>query len=269
MGSNNIEDKVAAHYSRSDLTKRVLEKLGAEQAQPGDLTIEALAPIDQLHHGGMGLSERLARVAGITTGMHVLDAGSGIGGGARYLADRLGCTIEALDLSPDFIATAKDLDRLVGVADKINQHVGSVTDLPFEADQFDVVWSQNVTMNIADKHTMFSEAHRVLRPGGVFAFTHIAATDGADLDYPMPWAMTPETSFLGTQEEVLDVLRAVGFDAVEDHAKPAPTAPPPGAEPPQDNIAMGDDMPLRRENTMKAVMAGHLTPMMVTARRMA
>jgi ubiquinone/menaquinone biosynthesis C-methylase UbiE len=222
--------------------------------------------MDQLHHGGLGLTEMMAKAAGIGQGMNVLDAGSGIGGSARFLADRFDCVVEAVDLSEEYVGTAHELDKLVGMTNNITHRVASVTDLPFRDHMFDVVWSQNVTMNVPDKHAMFSEAFRVLRPGGVYVLSHLGEGGSGAIDYPLPWAMTAETSFAIPPAEFLQLLAKVGFENVTDHAKGSPPAPPPAVQP-DDLHAMGDDMPERRANSGRAVADGRLVPMLVTALR--
>lgn len=266
MSNIDINQAVAAHYTRGELTERILKALATSRAGP--LTLAALAQVDQLHHGGLGLTERLITVAKIERGMHVLDAGSGIGGAARHLASVCGCTVEAIDLTPEFVNTGAELDELVGLSESISHRVGSVTELPYENSSFDVVWSQNVTMNIADKSAMFAESLRVLRQGGVFAFTHIAKGNGEALDYPMPWAGSAETSFLGSPDDIFEELKDAGFENATDHSPAAaPPPPPPPSDGPDDTVVMGEDMPVRRVNVMSAVTDGRLVPMMITARR--
>lgn len=225
MRNLNTDRAVASHYGSSELTDRILKALGASKAKPP--TLAALAQIDQLHHGRLGLTERLVSVAKIERGMHVLDAGSGIGGAARHLASVCGCRVDAIDLTPEFVNTGAELDKLVGLSDSISYRLGSVTDLPYESSSFDVVWSQNVTMNVADKSSMFSEAMRVLRPGGVFAFTHLAQNSEEEVDFPMPWANSKDTSFLGNPVEILATLGQIGFENAVDHTSAFMPLPPP------------------------------------------
>lgn len=269
MSQIDIDQAIAAHYGRSELTARILKALGADAGGARPLTLASLAQIDQLHHGGLGLTERLVNVAEVGTGMHVLDAGSGIGGAARHLVAVCGCTVEAIDLTPEFVRTGAELDGYVGLSESITHRVGSVTELPYDDSSFDAVWSQNVTMNIADKSAMFTEALRVLRPSGVFAFTHLAKGNGEGPDYPLPWAGSPETSFLGSPDEIMKGLKDAGFENATDHAlaTPPPPPPPPPGGGPDDAVVMGEDMPVRRGNAMRAVADGRLVPMMVTAQR--
>lgn len=269
MQRTGIETETAAHYTMGNTRERIFSALGLQGRAPGSIEVETLHPVDQLHHGGIELTERMASAAALRPEMRVLDAGSGLGGSARHIAHRFGCAVDAIDLCEEYVLTARELDGLVGLSGKISHKVGSVTDLPFETDSFDLVWSQNVTMNVPDKHTMFSEALRVLRPGGTLVLTHIGRGDGGKVDYPVPWAMTRETCFAAPPDEILRLLSVSGFRSIVDHATEMPLLPPspPDPDQPDDSLAMGDDMPTRRANSRRAVLAGALVPMLVTARR--
>lgn len=267
MSASELDRKVSAHYSGGNFTQRILDAIGLPNATDGSMSPEQLNPVDQLHHGGLTLTVRMAEVAGITAKSRVLDAGGGIGGAARYLAHNFDCSVDAIDLSADFVEAAENLDRLCGYSDKIRQQVGSVTALPFDDGGFDFVWSQNVTMNIEDKPAMFGEAFRVLKPGGTYVLTHFAGT-GEPIDYPVPWAMTSETSFVTPADVLVEMLVGAGFQNITDHARLAPLAPPaPKEDEPDDSVVMGDDMPLRRSNSSRAVSEGRLLTMMVTGER--
>ena len=82
------------------------------------------------------------------------------------------------------------LNRLTGLGDLIDVHIGSALDLPFPDGSFDVAWMQNVGMNIADKQRLYAEIHRVLKSGARFAFQEIAAGKSSTTYYPLPWQPT-------------------------------------------------------------------------------
>ena len=161
------------------------------------------------------------------------------------------------------------LNELTGLADKISQTIGSVTELPYDSQHFDVVLCQNVTMNVEDKETMFKEAFRVLKPGGVYTFSHLAEGPNTPPIYPLPWALTPEVSFLETPDLILDQLVMAGFRDIEDRAGLARSKP--GGDPQPGTIggapAMGDDMPARTGNSAKSIQEERLVSMMVVVQR--
>ena len=105
----------------------------------------------------------------------VLDAGSGVGGTARYLAERFGCRVTTVDLTEEYCNTSRWLNQLVGLDGYISVQQGDVTDLPFPSASFTVVMSQHVQMNVADKTRLYDEARRVLRPRGRLAIWDIIA----------------------------------------------------------------------------------------------
>ena len=55
---------------------------------------------------------------------HLLDIGCGIGGPARYMAERFNCRVAGIDLTVEFCAVAEHLTRLLGFADRISIHEG-------------------------------------------------------------------------------------------------------------------------------------------------
>src|SRR5215831_13257624 len=92
------------------------------------------------------------------------------------------------------------LTRLTGLTGQVTYRQGNALDLPFEDGTFDVVWSQNAAMNIADRDQLYSEMRRVLKPGGRLALQEVAAGEGGQPHYPAPWAREPSISFLLSAE---------------------------------------------------------------------
>jgi SAM-dependent methyltransferase len=156
-------------------------------------------------------TSQLVDLVGITSDQHVLDAGSGIGGTARFVADTCGCHVTAVDLTDEYCETSRWLNQLVGLDDRIVVQQADVIELPFADGTFDVVFSQHVQMNIADKSRLYAEARRVLVNDGRIALWDIVSGDGRQLDYPLPWADQPSRSHLATADELRAVIESAGF----------------------------------------------------------
>ena len=154
---------------------------------------------------------QLVDLSGITSESHVLDAGTGIGGTARFVADRCHCRVTAVDLTEEYCETADWLNRLVGMDDRISVRQADVTDLPFAEAIFDVVFSQHVQMNVADKRSLYREARRVLKQDGRLAMWDITSGGHGELGYPLPWADQPELSHLATSDELRTSVESSGF----------------------------------------------------------
>lgn len=178
--------------------------------------LDHLAPADlglleDFHTMGRIATAQLVDLAGITEQSKVLDAGSGVGGTARYVADRFGSTVSAVDLTNEYCETHRWLNRLVGLDDRISVHQGDVTALPFSDASFDVAISQHVQMNVADKAGLYSEARRVLVDGGHLALWDITIGDGRELGFPLPWADQPAHSHLVSPDDLRAVIESCGF----------------------------------------------------------
>ena len=203
-----------SHYSASDIESRILAGLRAAGLDPEQrLSPEELGALDHFHTGGLNASRELLEMARIGAEDRVLDIGAGLAGCARLLASAAGCRVDCIEMSADYCAGAALLNRLTGLDKHINVHQGSALDLPFADASFDVVWMQNVGMNIANKSRLYTEIARILKPGGRYVFQEMAAGDVAAAYFPLPWASHPADNFLITAEAMHSLLDECGFGA--------------------------------------------------------
>lgn len=214
----NTDREVLSHYSPGNLLSRLNAALREDGVDPEHPSMEGLAPYDQFHGRGLEATLEIAALMQAGPADHILDIGSGIGGPARYLANRFGSRVTGIDLTPEFCEVARHLTRLLDLEDRITFEVGDALAMLFSDANFDGAYSMNVSMNIADKGAFYREVHRVLKPGAWLVLSEIAQGEGAELDYPTPWASSASTSFLSTPEETQRGLLEAGFDVIRLHS---------------------------------------------------
>jgi len=203
--------QIDSQYSTGMSRQNIAHALVATGKDLSDIQIEELTVVEDFHTLGRIATSQLAELAQITTRDEVLDAGSGIGGTARFLADRYDCRVTTIDLTEEYCETSRWLNRLVGLDDRISVYQGDVTELPFDSASFDVVVSQHVQMNVADKSLLYEEANRVLRPRGRVAIWDIVAGTPGELDLPLPWANRPELSHLVSADVLRSAIESTGL----------------------------------------------------------
>lgn len=202
---------VTSHYNRPGLADLILAALARAGKDIHALRPEDLAPVDEFHIRGREATLELAREAGLGPGARVLDAGSGLGGPSRCLAQTFGCSVTGIDLTAAYCETATILAERVGLDGAVRYQQGDALDLPFEDRTFDAVWSQHTAMNIPDKPRLYRELGRVLRSGGTLAIYDVVAAGGGPIHLPVPWAREPEASHLATAPALREMLVAAGF----------------------------------------------------------
>ncbi|MEM7026065.1 MAG: methyltransferase domain-containing protein, partial [Pseudomonadota bacterium] len=153
--------------------QQILHDLARDGVALDGLTEATLKKYDQDHFGGLEAVDILAAKAGIASQHHLLDVCSGMGGPARYLAHGIGCRVTGLDITLSRHEGAIRLTKLVGLEDRVDFRHGSALDMPFAAASFDAVISQEAWAHVPDKPRLIAEAGRVVKPGGVIAFTDI------------------------------------------------------------------------------------------------
>jgi SAM-dependent methyltransferase len=176
------------------------------------ITAQDLTPVDQLHIRGRDTTLELAHLAAVMPEMRVLDVGGGLGGPARTLASEIGCSVEVMDVTEELCRAGEVLTTRTGLEDLVSFRHASALDMPYSDANFDAVWMQHSSMNIADKERLYAEIQRVLRPGGRLALHEVVAGPVGPIHFPVPWARGPEISFLRPPEELRALITGIGFN---------------------------------------------------------
>lgn len=144
---------------------------------------------ESFHPGGTALTERLGVLLGLSPGSLVLDAASGNGTSAVFLAQRFGCRVVGVDLSADNIARAASEAARLGLADRLRFDVGDAEQLPIDESLVDAIICECAFCTFPDKPRAASEFARVLKPGGRVGLGDITRSPGppGELSDLMSW----------------------------------------------------------------------------------
>jgi SAM-dependent methyltransferase len=240
----------STYWSRPQLGERLLDAVAASGLDLHTATPEELAPLDQFHGGGKDATRALADQAGVRAGMRVLDVGGGLAGPARMLAVEYGAHVTVLDLTVDYLRAGALLTVRMGLTEQVQLCCGHALNLPFPDNSFDLVWTQNSGMQIADKRGLYREFFRVLRPAGRLAQLEPIAGPVQPPHFPLMWAREAADSHLLTADALREVILATGF--VEQAWHPAVTfresAPNPGPAPRTiQSLVMGERLAVIQE----------------------
>ena len=104
-------------------------------------------------------------------GRDVLEVGSGRGGGASWIAKTHSpARLTGVDFSSEAVGLCK---RWYAGQSNLNFVEGNAQDLPFDDESFDVVYNVESSHCYGDMAAFVEQAHRVLRPGGMFCWTDL------------------------------------------------------------------------------------------------
>ncbi|HEY3147919.1 MAG TPA: methyltransferase domain-containing protein [Dongiaceae bacterium] len=270
------EQQVASHYTHGSLEQAIFDALKQMGKDPERLAASDLSAADEFHSGWRAITVEIAKDLGLKRGMQVLDVGSGIGGPARYFAEAHGCQVTGVDLTEEFVRVATELTRRCGLSDVVSFRQGSALDLPLSPGAFDAATLIHVGMNIEDKANLFQNVRRVLKPGGLFCAYDLMQVEAGDIPYPMPWAVTKETSFVEPPETYRRLLVAAGFKIEREENRREfvlklsremqEKVAIHGAPPLSLHVLVGPAMRERLANVMNTIGRGTLAPIEMIAR---
>ncbi len=136
-----------------------------------NLICEYFSSIDRQGPGSEDMTKlALRHVDGLTEGSKIADLGCGTGGQTVTLAQNTPAQIVALDLFPTFIDKLKLRLETQNLSHRVSAIVGSMDELPFSDDEFDLIWSEGAIYNIGFQHGL-DYWHRFIKKGGYVAVT--------------------------------------------------------------------------------------------------
>lgn len=127
---------------------------------------------EQIHIGGLASSMDLAKKAGIGPGMRGIDLCCCNGAGMRFLVRFCNvASMRGVDATQKVVERGRGRSAREGLSDKIVFTLADVTANGLPSAQADFVWGEDAWCYVVDKAKLISEAARLVKPGGVIAFT--------------------------------------------------------------------------------------------------
>jgi ubiquinone/menaquinone biosynthesis C-methylase UbiE len=171
---------------------------------------------EQIHVGGFKSSMVLAERAGIKSNMHGLDLCSALGAGCRFLVKNFGVTMVGYDGTTTMIQKARERALEEGFDEKIEFIQGDVTELRLADESFDFVWGEDAWCYVTNKDKLIDEASRVLKPGGLLAFTDwVEGPQGLSNDEAKRINTFMKFPYLESQKGYESIIEQQGLSLVE------------------------------------------------------
>jgi len=175
MAITNAQE-AAAYYDNDDVAAFYQLCWGGADIHIGryDTGSESVADASQ------AMTRHLLSLANLKEGDRVLDIACGYGGTLRELA-RFGCIARGIDISRVCVEEARRANKTAGFEEKISVSAGDFHDIQSADAAWDACVCQESIIHSTNRPKVFAEVFRVLRSGGVFAFSDILTAENADL----------------------------------------------------------------------------------------
>lgn len=146
--------------------ERIYNELKATENDKDALKVQDLSSFDQYHYLGTAAVDDAIRILKISSKDKIMDVGSGIGGPARYLADKTGCQVTALELQSDLHEVALSLTERCGLSGLVKHLCGNILDFPEEDCDFNFIVSWLSFLHIPDRDSLIRKCYNILKSDG-------------------------------------------------------------------------------------------------------
>lgn len=144
--------------------------------------------------------------------LKIADIGCGSGSQTIALAQNTNGQITAVDLFPEFLEKLNSKAKKLGLNNKITTLKKSMEDLPFDNEEFDIIWSEGAIYNMGFK-TGIKEWKNYIKKGGYLAVSEITwITNSRPDEIEEHW--NNEYPEIDTASNKIKILEQNGFTPV-------------------------------------------------------
>lgn len=216
-GGSNTGADGSACCSQPVITLESLEKGEVHFAQDYSADEQAQVPPEAAAFS-LGCGNPIA-MANLRPGEVVVDIGSGGGLDSFLAARRVGPTghVIGVDMTPAMLKRSRRSAKLNGYTN-VEFRRGDAAALPVETGTVDVILSNCVINLTEDKGSVFSEASRVLKPGGRLEISDMVfdgPVNAATRASAVGWSDCITGALI--EEEMLDLVAQAGFGSMKVH----------------------------------------------------
>jgi len=203
-------------FAKENCTQEFLD--AGQYKKNGILRYERIFGRTWLSTGGETTTKSFMDKLTLKPGMKVLDIGCGTGGSAFYMADKYGVEVLGVDLSANMLAIANDHMPLFSqqVQNRVRFELVDILKEDYADNSFDIVYSRDAIMHIADKEDLYRKVYKWMKPGGqllVSEYVHGPLYPNHSAEY-VAYVKKRGYQFV-TVPQYGHVLRKVGFTNVE------------------------------------------------------
>jgi len=160
-----LEYMYSKHLISPTMITKALHSVGVDLSH--GTTIENLSDYDHDHFGGVKDTEECFKLLSIDTSSRLLDIGSGLGGPARYIADRSGARVIGIEIQRDRFETAQQFTKVVSLDHLVSFVNEDFSSVRVDREGYTHVISFLSILHMIDKKRVLQKLATALRPGGV------------------------------------------------------------------------------------------------------
>ncbi|HKG74176.1 MAG TPA: methyltransferase domain-containing protein [Aestuariivirgaceae bacterium] len=182
----------------------------------GNLHMGLFAEADEpLPRAQQRAKDYMARAAELAPGRRVLEVACGAGATAVHLANSYGVRVDATNIAQAQLEEAAENARAANVSDRVSFAFADYHHLPGPSDAYDCWWCQEALLYATDRMQVFSEARRVVKPGGRIVFSDLTLSDALPHDERQGFASDIRAPHLWRIEDYERLFAQVRFRIIE------------------------------------------------------